>query len=226
MWLRLYCDILDDPKVQKLSGDDFKAWINLLVLAKEGGGLLPPIEDIAFKLRTTEENATRLTEELVKRGLLDSDGKDITPHNWDGRQYEGSSSTERVRRYRAGNDEMHKSGKIKYVYFIGTSMDGTVKIGISKNPWARLNDLQCESPDELSILATFRADTYSEVVLHHLLAEFRKYGEWFALPEYVQFEVVEAAANKEDYAQLLHRLRSKTTVAATTELRTEADTET
>src|SRR5262245_22182887 len=99
-WLRLYPSILDDPKVQRLSGDLFKCWVNLLCLAKEGDGLLPSIEDIAFRLRITTEEAQRLTEELVKRGLLDSDGQNITPHNWHNRQFQSDVSTERVQRYR------------------------------------------------------------------------------------------------------------------------------
>ena len=100
MWLRLYTDILNDVKVQRLSGDEFKAWINLLALAKEHGGLIPPLEDVAFRLRTTEEEATRLVEVLVKRGLLDTDGANTAPHNWHVRQFESDNSTERVKRFR------------------------------------------------------------------------------------------------------------------------------
>src|SRR5262245_42608565 len=100
MWLRLYTDILNDPKVQRLSGDEFKGWINILALAKEHGGLIPPLEDVAFRLRTTEEEATRLVEVLVKRGLLDTDGANTAPHNWHIRQFESDNSTERVKRFR------------------------------------------------------------------------------------------------------------------------------
>src|SRR5262245_7226587 len=99
-WLRLYTSILDDPKVQRLQPEYFRGWVNLLCLAKEGDGLLPSIEDIAFRLRIPTEEAQSLTEELVKRGLLDSDGENITPHNWHGRQFSSDVSTERVQRYR------------------------------------------------------------------------------------------------------------------------------
>jgi len=100
MWLRLYTSVLDDPKVQRLPAEEFRGWINMLILAKEGDGLLPSIEDLAFRLRITEADATRLTETLVQRGLLDSDGKNITPHNWHNRQFQSDASTERVKRYR------------------------------------------------------------------------------------------------------------------------------
>src|SRR5262245_50499234 len=103
MWLRLYTDALHDPKVQKLSGDNFKSWINLLMLAKEGDGLLPSADDIAFQLRISEAEAQRLTEELTRRGLLDLTDKGLMPHNWDERQFLSDSDPTaalRAKRYR------------------------------------------------------------------------------------------------------------------------------
>src|SRR5262245_9072819 len=83
MWLRLYTDILNDPKVQRLTPEDFKGWINILCLAKENGGLIPPLEDAAFYLRMSDAEAKRLVEELTNQGLLDQteDGQ-LEPHNW------------------------------------------------------------------------------------------------------------------------------------------------
>lgn len=66
--------------------------------------MLPPIEDIAFSLRISEPEAQRLTEELTKRGLLDSDGQHLAPHNWHVRQFESDSSTERVKRFRNNSE--------------------------------------------------------------------------------------------------------------------------
>ena len=109
MWLRLYTDILNNRKAQQLSGEEFKAWINLLALAKEHGGLIPPLEDVAFRLRTTEEEATRLVEVLVKRGLLDTDGANTAPHNWHIRQFESDNSTERVKRFRNVTETLPES---------------------------------------------------------------------------------------------------------------------
>lgn len=100
MWFRLYTELLNDPKAQRLPGEQFKGWINILCLAKENGGLIPPIEDIAFKLRMSDADANCLVEELVRRELLDTDGINTTPHNWHIRQFESDSSTERVKRFR------------------------------------------------------------------------------------------------------------------------------
>lgn len=100
MWFRFYCDALDDPKVQRLPAERFKQWVNLLCLAKEDDGLLPSTEDIAFRLRISDADAQSLVEELAKRGLLDADGENFSPHNWHSRQFVSDSSTERVKRFR------------------------------------------------------------------------------------------------------------------------------
>ena len=87
-WLRLYDEILDDPKVQKLSGDDFKAWVNLLCLASQSGGEIPSLADAAFALRLPETKAGAIIADLAKRELMDPvDGGYFRPHNWDKRQY-------------------------------------------------------------------------------------------------------------------------------------------
>lgn len=100
MWFRLYTDILTSRKVLTLEPELFRAWVICLALTKESGGLLPPVEDVAFGLRTSTAEAQRLTEALVKHGLLDTDGVNIAPHNWNVRQFESDSSTERVKRFR------------------------------------------------------------------------------------------------------------------------------
>lgn len=100
-WFRLYTDVLHDPKVQRLPGDLFKAWVNLLCLASQSDGRLPKIEDIAFSLRINERDAQNSVTELVSRGLLDDREGVVTPHNWAIHQKNSDSSTERMRRLRA-----------------------------------------------------------------------------------------------------------------------------
>jgi hypothetical protein len=104
-WFRYYDEALDDPKVQKLDGDTFKGWVNLLCLASRHGGKLPAIADIAFALRTTEDGARTLVERLLNGGLIDkasggADGYTYAPHSWAKRQYKSDTSNERVKRYR------------------------------------------------------------------------------------------------------------------------------
>jgi len=101
-WWRFWDEALDDPKIQRLPPELFRAWVNLLCLANRGTprGRLPPLPNVAFALRTTEAEASWVLEELAGRGLVEREGGTYVPHNWDGRQFASDSSTERVRRFR------------------------------------------------------------------------------------------------------------------------------
>lgn len=101
-WFRLYSEVVDDPKVQALPAEVFKAWINLLCLTSQHDGTLPPVADIAFRLRVSQTKAVSMLEKLRSAGLLDGD----TPHNWEGRQFIGDGSTARVHRYRNKRREL------------------------------------------------------------------------------------------------------------------------
>jgi hypothetical protein len=106
-WFRLYETILDDPKVQRLKPDLFKAWVNLLALACRRDGTLPNIEDMAFALRVTEDVATKWLNSLISCGLVDVTGDGWMPHNWASRQFKSDVSAERVKRYR----ERHRNAE-------------------------------------------------------------------------------------------------------------------
>lgn len=104
-WFRFYIEALDDPKVQNLDGDTFKAWVNMLTLAAKHDGKLPPVEHIAFALRCEITVAERYIERLSNGGLIDrlnggANGYHYAPHNWSKRQYKSDSSTDRVKRFR------------------------------------------------------------------------------------------------------------------------------
>lgn len=103
-WFRMYDEILDDPKVQKLSDEDFKAWVNLLCLAARNGGALPRIEDVAFALRRCPEAVEALLERMRRARLIDSRGRGakrrFVPHRWEERQFKSDTSRDRMRRHR------------------------------------------------------------------------------------------------------------------------------
>jgi hypothetical protein len=105
LWFRMYEEVLDDPKVQRLDGETFKGWVNLLALAARNDGKLPPIADMAFALRMSDSAAITLVERLLNGGLIDrvnggANGYTYAPHAWDKRQYKSDTSTERVKRFR------------------------------------------------------------------------------------------------------------------------------
>lgn len=99
-WFRLYCEVVDDPKVQELSPETFQGWINVLCLAGKNKGTLPSMKHMAFSLRRSESDVKKLLAELISCGLLDKKGDIIQPHNWGNRQFLSDSSTDRVKRFR------------------------------------------------------------------------------------------------------------------------------
>jgi len=103
-WFRVYEDLVDDPKVQRLDPPHFKALINLWCLTSANRGVLPPIAEIAFKLRITLQKAQRVLDALKADGLFEDDETGTHPHNWVGRQHksdvEDPTAAERMRRHR------------------------------------------------------------------------------------------------------------------------------
>lgn len=100
-WFRYYEDALNDPKVQRLPGDLFKAWVNLLCLASSSEGQIKSATQAAFALRLKEDKARLVVAELASHGLLDVvPGGYFEPHNWSSRQFKSDVSNERVKRYR------------------------------------------------------------------------------------------------------------------------------
>ncbi len=99
-WFRFYDCALDDPKVQRLPPDLFKAWVNLLCVAARHDGLLPAVADLSFMLRTDVKVMARTLRALLDAKLLDETDAGLTPHNWNGRQFKSDDVAARVRKHR------------------------------------------------------------------------------------------------------------------------------
>jgi hypothetical protein len=102
-WFRFYHDAIDDPKVQRLPGELFKFWINLLCLGSrsaERGVISLDVEAIAFATRVTDEDAAAMLADLVQRGLLEENDETFQLHNWSTRQQQSDNVSERVKRHR------------------------------------------------------------------------------------------------------------------------------
>jgi hypothetical protein len=107
-WFRMHCEFVDDPKVQRLDGDTFKFWVNCLGLAGQNNGILPSVHDIAWKMKLKEPRVSAMVAKLHEANLLDREGETFAPHNWQIRQYKSDVSTDRVRRFRNGNETFPK----------------------------------------------------------------------------------------------------------------------
>lgn len=101
-WLRLWDCTLDLPKAQRLTGDQFKGWMNLLMLAnrQNNRGRLPDIAEIAFALRVQEKAVTPLIDVLVKAKLIDRSGEILTMHDWQTWQPPEKTNAQRAHEWR------------------------------------------------------------------------------------------------------------------------------
>src|SRR3954462_9184799 len=65
------------------------------------------------------------------------------------------------------------------IYFLQTGDGGPVKIGSTADVRARVQFLQCGSPERLRLLGVVDGDVFDERRVHRLLAAHRIRGEWF-----------------------------------------------
>jgi hypothetical protein len=103
-WFRVYTEVVDDPKVQRLEPLLFKVLLNLWCLTAANNGVLPTIDVIAFKLRLRPQKVQSFLDRLKAEGLFEDDETGTHPHNWAGRQWksdaEDPTAAERMRRHR------------------------------------------------------------------------------------------------------------------------------
>ena len=73
-WIKLYHEVLDDPKMGRLSDHIWRRAVELFLLAgtQDDGGNLPAVEDIAWRLRTTVEDVTQTLNALVEVGIVEN----------------------------------------------------------------------------------------------------------------------------------------------------------
>lgn len=87
-WFRMYSDLLQKKKIQRLPSQVFKDWVNVLCIANESKprGSLPPLDDVAFKLHVKDDQAEAILSKLVAYGLLDETNTGYRAHDWDEHQ--------------------------------------------------------------------------------------------------------------------------------------------
>ena len=101
-WFRFYSDAVNDPKVQSLSGEQFKFWVNLLCVAAKSSGSIK-LSDLPFILRTEQATIERLIGDLKAASLLvqcNQSSDHVAPYQWHKRQYKSDTSAERMKRHR------------------------------------------------------------------------------------------------------------------------------
>lgn len=186
-WFRLYGEFITDPKVQLLDFGDQRHFIGVLCLKSNGtiDSQVPTDEYrermIAKALGLDVSAAKEAKRRLQEVGLIDELWQ---PIKWTKRQ------TSHAKDLPDGED---LEGYKAYVYFIGGET-GNVKIGYSKNPWARLKDIQSTWPEKLRVVATVRTTENSEINVHKMFHDLRVNGEWFTRSALID-DVLSAISN-------------------------------
>lgn len=178
---------------------------------------------LAVKLGLAKAELDSALLRLSEVGLITM--PDCQPTSWEKRQYLPNKGL-------PGSED--SADKRCYVYFIGEQSSGRVKVGFSRNPWARLTNLQTANSSKLEILCHLRTNGVSESEIHRLLSGHSIGGEWFVNEGLVSASIAAIKAGKVSDASALEALLSSgaildvaksvvATVAATTD--TDTDTE-
>lgn len=101
-WIKLYFEILQDPKMGMMPDHLFRRTIELFLLAgqEEKGGMLPNVRHIAWALHTTEKDIIETGEKLVKLGILEISSGGYRVTHFTERQVTQLSDAERAKNYR------------------------------------------------------------------------------------------------------------------------------
>lgn len=111
-WLRLWVEVLDDPKLLLLAAED--RWYYIAILALKRTGIIdePDTKEmrdrkISLRLRLDNREQEEIKRRLCEVRLIDENWQ---PLGWEKRQYSSDLSTNRVKRFRkrhrkrSGND--------------------------------------------------------------------------------------------------------------------------
>lgn len=99
-WIKLYHEILDDPKMGMLSDRLYRRTIELFLMAGEldQNGNLPDVKSIAWRLRVSEDEMLNDLNKLAKVNIVTFDGNWIVTKFSD--RQSAMSNAERINRYR------------------------------------------------------------------------------------------------------------------------------
>lgn len=72
---------------------------------------------------------------------------------------------------------------MKYIYLLKSYENGYYKIGLSKNPFNRIKQLQTGNPEKIELIASYKSVNYLKVetALHNYFSHSKTINEWFNL---------------------------------------------
>jgi hypothetical protein len=107
-WLRMYTEILDDPKMSKLTDDEYRVFTYLLCMAaeEEREGLIPKsVAEIAWRLRLPTDLIEKTISSLKGLFILKKTVSGVKFINWKKRQFRSDDVTRRVQKHRGKHEK-------------------------------------------------------------------------------------------------------------------------
>ena len=111
-WIKLYDEILDDPKMGRLSDGAFRLCINLFLLANRHearNGRLPDIEDIPWLLRLSQDSFCNYWQELESADIVHMTNGEPSVKHFEERQT-AMTNAERQKRFRERQKQTENNG--------------------------------------------------------------------------------------------------------------------
>lgn len=152
-WIKLYHEVLDDPKMGTMSDRMWRRTIELFLLAGDygEGGILPPMRDMAYRLRISDEILESDLVELAKEGIVAQIEGQWIIEKFQERQSPETAS-KRAKRFREGRSvpsstTSHETWRTKIykdlptkpgIYLLSCKKTDAVYIGASKNIRGRI----------------------------------------------------------------------------------------
>ena len=98
-WFRLWTSTLHSRKIQELSPEIFKFWINFLCASRLNNGCVSE-EDLTFLTRSHPNKTKKAIKLLIEKNLATEEDGYFFPHDWEAWQFDSDNSTERVKKHR------------------------------------------------------------------------------------------------------------------------------
>lgn len=110
-WIKLYVEILDDPKMGRMPDWLFRRAIELFLLAGRNGndGVLPPVEDMAWILRLDETKLREALHGLAEVGVVHEAEPDVWMVTHFAERQDADTPAERAANYRKNVTKRYSS---------------------------------------------------------------------------------------------------------------------
>jgi len=150
-------------------------WITFLAMADSDGNVIGDPRRLAKAANVSYKDYLSALEKLTSPDLFsktpDKEGRRIEP-------IQGGWNLINYKKYREKRGHNVASLEMEgYVYYV--NYGEKVKIGFSKNPWARLSDLRVAIPGA-QLISTEKGTLQLEKDRHFQFREYRLEGEWFS----------------------------------------------